>query len=128
MVSTSVGFMGGETVDPTYMQVATGKTGHAEVVQVVYDPKQIDYEALLSIYWSNVDSTPSSGAVDGFNSQYRSVIFTHSKAQAQLAHESKNALVAAKGSSETIITAIEPAGQFYRAAERHQNYYLQADE
>ena len=75
VITTTVGFMGGHTENPTYNEVSAGDTGHTEVVRIVYNPAQIDYDSLLVIYWQMVDYTPNSGAINGRNTQYRSVIF-----------------------------------------------------
>lgn len=121
--TTTVGFMGGHVDNPTYNAVSSGKTGHAEVVTLTYDPAVIGYAELLEVYWHNVDYTPSSGAVDGHNSQYRSVLFTYDQQQRATAEASKAALQTKRGSQETILTTIEPAQKFYPAAELHQHYY-----
>ena len=122
VISTTVGFMGGEMNSPTYEQVSAGETGHTEVIQIVYNPELISYSALIAIYWQNVEYTTNSGAIDGRNTQYRSVIFTHGAEQATLAHLAKDEL-SQKNSSLDVITAIEPASEFHQAAEKHQNYY-----
>jgi peptide-methionine (S)-S-oxide reductase len=121
VLATSVGFMGGHTDQPTYEQVATGTTGHAEVIHIVYNPHLISYRTLLILYWKNVDYTPSNGAVDGRNSQYRSVIFAHSAEQTAAAERSKAGL-AAQRPNGSVVTTIEPASAFTPAAEKHQHY------
>lgn len=115
------GYTGGQTENPTYEQINTGKTGHAEAVEVLYDPSQISYEQLLEVFWSNIDPTDAGGQFHDRGSQYRTEIFYLNEAQKQAAEHSKekyNALL-----SKPIATAITPASVFYPAEEYHQDYY-----
>ena len=119
VLATTVGYSGGHVAHPTYEQVCTGRTGHAEVVQVEFDPEQVSYEELLDAFWKIHD--PTSLNKQGFDvgTQYRSVIFTHSKEQEKIAKQSKESLRSAKW----VVTEILPAGPFYEAEDYHQNYY-----
>ena len=117
-----VGYMGGTVAKPNYRTVCGGKTGHAEVVQVEYDPAKISYEKLLDAFWSIHDpTTPDRQGVD-FGSQYRSVIFCHDENQRAAAEASKKRLDEAGHFSDPIVTQIVPARTFYRAEEYHQRY------
>jgi peptide-methionine (S)-S-oxide reductase len=123
VVSTTSGYTGGHTRNPTYKQVSAGGTGHVEVVQVVYDPKRISYAELLQVFWRNVDPlTPNRQFCDA-GSQYRSAIFTHDAEQRRLAEESKEALERSDRFDRPIVTEIIPASTFYPAEEYHQDYY-----
>jgi peptide-methionine (S)-S-oxide reductase len=123
VLETSVGYTGGHTVDPTYKQVCSGRTGHAEAVRVVYDPQQVSYDELLDIFWSNHDPTTPNRQGPDVGEQYRSVIFTTTDAQTETARASKEALDASGRFSRPIVTQIAPAEEFYRAEEYHQQYY-----
>jgi peptide-methionine (S)-S-oxide reductase len=121
VLSTISGYMGGQTKNPTYEEVSKGGTGHAEVVQITYDPRKITYAKLLEVFWRNIDPlTPNRQFCDA-GSQYRSAIFYHDENQKLLARESKKAL--GKQFSEPIATEIVPASQFYPAEDYHQDYY-----
>lgn len=121
--SATSGFMGGSVRNPTYPQVCEGTTGHAEVVQVVFDPKKITYEKILDWFWKLHDPTTLNrqGADEG--TQYRSVIFYHSEAQKKTAETSKTAAV--MDFSDPIVTEITRASTFYPAPQDHQDYYFQ---
>ena len=123
VVRTTVGWMGGKTSNPTYKEVITGKTGHAEVVQIEFDPSQVTYEELLEIFWSNIDPTTKNRQGPDVGSEYRSAIFYHTSEQERLARGSKERLEGSKKFSEPIVTEIVPAGVFWRAEEYHQHYY-----
>ena len=117
------GYTGGNKVNPTYEEVCSGTTGHAESVQVIYDPKEISYEQLLDVFWHNIDpTTPNQQFVDK-GIQYRSAIFYHNKEQKQLAEESKKKLGQFHQFNKPIVTEIIPASTFYPAEEYHQDYY-----
>jgi methionine-S-sulfoxide reductase len=116
------GYTGGAEVDPTYEQVSSGETGHAEAVRVVYDPRLVTYEQLLDVYWHSVDPTTVDQSFVDEGHQYRSVIFVHSAEQRAAAEASKRALTAANRFGAPIVTTIEDAGPFYRAEGYHQNY------
>lgn len=115
---TTVGYTGGTTVHPSYAEVCTGITGHAEAVQVVYDPSQVSYEKLLTTFWSVHDPTQRNRQGPDVGAQYRSAIFTHTPEQETLARESKSA----RENSQEIVTEIAPASVFYPAEEYHQRY------
>ncbi len=123
VVGTTVGFMGGTTKNPTYEQVCTHTTGHAEVVQVEYDPGQVSYEKLLDVFWKIHDPTTSDRQGPDVGSQYRSVIFTTTPEQKKAAELSKARLESSGEFKNPIVTQIEPAAAFYKAEEYHQRYY-----
>jgi peptide-methionine (S)-S-oxide reductase len=117
------GYMGGKVKNPTYKEVCSGLTGHAEVIQVSYDPRKISYEELLQVFWKTHDPTTwnKQGADEG--PQYRSVIFYHNNEQKQLAEQYKNELSEAEVFERPIVTEITEASVFYKAEDYHQNYY-----
>jgi peptide-methionine (S)-S-oxide reductase len=121
--SVTVGYTGGSLRNPTYKQVSDGGTGHAESVQITYDPKMIGYEKLLDIFWHNVDPTVMNRQFCDIGNQYRTAIFYHTGEQRRLAEHSKMALEKIKPFKETIVTEIAPASEFYAAEEYHQHYY-----
>jgi peptide-methionine (S)-S-oxide reductase len=120
--STIVGYMGGNFKNPTYEDVCTDKTGHAEVVQIEFDPKLISYEELLEIFWKNHDPTELNRQGFDFGTQYRSVIFYYNEVQKKLAEESKNKKQVELKNNKIIVTEITPARDFYPAEEYHQKY------
>lgn len=117
-----VGYTGGHTVDPTYEQVCTGTTGHAEAAQVTYDPSLVSYQDLLAAFWNMHDPTTINRQGPDIGSQYRSAIFYHTPEQGQVAFASKAALEDSGRFSSAIVTEIVPAGRFYKAEEYHQRY------
>ena len=117
-----VGFTGGKTVNPSYHDVCTGTTGHAEVVEVTFDPAVVSYDALLDAFWQMHDPTTRDRQGPDFGSQYRSAIFYHTPEQQAAAVASKSALEASGRLKRPVVTQIEPAGPFYRAEEYHQRY------
>jgi peptide-methionine (S)-S-oxide reductase len=119
---TAVGYMGGTAENPTYKEVCTGRTGHAEVVQVEYDPARVDYAKLLDVFWTSHDPTTLNRQGPDHGTQYRSAIFTHDDAQEAEATASKNRLQDARAFPRPIVTEITPAGTFWRAEEYHQQY------
>jgi peptide-methionine (S)-S-oxide reductase len=121
VVKTSVGFMGGNTKNPTYEQVCTDKTGHVEVIQITYDPDKINYEKLLDKFWGIHDPTQLNKQGPDIGTQYRSVIFYHNEMQKRLSELSKNRKQ--KNYNKKIVTEITPALEFYPAEEYHQKYY-----
>lgn len=123
VVSTAVGYSGGHTSDPTYSDVSSGRTGHAEVVLVEYDPKQVSYDQLLDVFWEIHDPTTPNRQGPDVGSQYRSAIFYFSPAQKQTARESKARQEASGRYRRAIVTEITPAGEFHRAEEYHQRYF-----
>jgi len=124
VVSTTSGYIGGSVANPTYEQVSGGRTGHAEVVQVKYDPSKISYETLLEVFWRNIDPlTPNRQFCDA-GSQYRSAIFFHGDDQRRAAEASKRVLDQSGRFRRPIVTQIVAASAFYAAEEYHQDYYL----
>ena len=123
VISTTSGYMGGKTRNPTYEQVSSGTTGHAEVVQVEYEPAKVSYQQLLDVFWRNVDPTQRDGQFCDHGTQYRSAIFYHTPEQQKLALASKAALDKKKPFKGEIVTEITSAGEFYRAEEYHQDFY-----
>lgn len=117
-----VGYTGGHTKNPTYEEVCGGKTGHAEAAEVVFDPKEVSYEALLAAFWNMHDPTTKNRQGPDQGEQYRSVIFFHGEGQEAAARKSKDALSASKKFKNPIVTEITEAGPFYRAEEYHQRY------
>lgn len=122
VTETAVGYMGGTLENPTYEQVCSAKTGHAEVVQIVFDPAQISYEALLDIFWDNHDPTTKDRQGPDVGTQYRSVIFYHSPEQQKIAEESKEKIEQSGQFPRPVVTQIVPATPFYRAEDYHQRY------
>ncbi|MEW6272798.1 MAG: peptide-methionine (S)-S-oxide reductase MsrA [Thermodesulfobacteriota bacterium] len=123
VVSTTSGYTGGETPNPTYEQVSAGGTGHAEAVEIVYDPSKVGYEKLLEVFWRNVDPTTPNRQFCDVGSQYRTAIFTHGAEQKRLAEESKRKLEASGKLGKPIVTEIVEATEFYPAEDYHQDYY-----
>jgi len=120
VISTSVGHMGGNLKNPTYEDVCTDKTGHVEVVQIVFDPSKISYEELLEIFWNIHDPTQLNQQGPDIGTQYRSVIFYHNENQKKTAENSKKKQQSKK--YRTIVTEITKASEFYKAEEYHQSY------
>jgi peptide-methionine (S)-S-oxide reductase len=123
VTSTTSGYTGGHTKNPTYKQTSTGKTGHTEAVQIVYDPEQVSYEKLLDVFWHNIDPTTADQQFCDRGSQYRSEIFYHNDEQKELAEASKTALDKNKPFKESIVTQVTRASTFYAAEDYHQDYY-----
>jgi peptide-methionine (S)-S-oxide reductase len=124
VISTAAGYMGGFLENPSYEQVCTGETGHAEVVQVTYDPDRVSYENLLDIFWSVHDPTQLNRQGPDTGPNYRSVIFYHDPEQGTLARRSKLDIeISGRFGNRRIMTVIQPAGPFYRAEDYHQQYY-----
>lgn len=124
VIETAVGYAGGTTENPTYKEVCSGRTGHAEVVQVIFDPEQIGYGDLLDLFWKVHDPTQLNRQGPDRGTQYRSVIFTHSAEQREAATASKSEQESSGIHSDPVVTAIEEAGPFYRAEEYHQQYIM----
>jgi peptide-methionine (S)-S-oxide reductase len=122
VVDTAVGYMGGSLANPTYEDVCTDRTGHAEAVQVNFDPAKVSYEQLLQIFWDNHDPTTLNRQGPDFGSQYRSAVFIHSPEQERLAREVKDRLQKSGRFRRPIVTEIAPASTFWRAEEYHQRY------
>ncbi len=117
------GYTGGLRPNPTYAEVSSGKTGHAEAVEITYDPAVINYSRLLDVFWRNIDPTVKDRQFCDVGTQYRSAIFYHDEEQKRLAEASKRALEQSKRFPGPIYTEIAPAAAFYRAEEYHQDYY-----
>jgi peptide-methionine (S)-S-oxide reductase len=122
VVGTQVGYTGGTTENPTYKEVCSDRTGHAEAVEVEFDPDQVSYEELLRVFWENHDPTQLDRQGPDYGSQYRSAIFFHTPEQEAAARASKAALEASGQYRRPIVTQIVPAPEFYRAEEYHQQY------
>lgn len=123
VVATTPGYTGGDQKDPTYEQVSAGVTGHAEAVQVLYDPMKVSYARLLEVFWHNIDPTVENRQFCDVGSQYRTAIFYHNEEQKRLAEESKAALEKSKPFKGAIVTMIVPASTFYEAEAYHHDYY-----
>ncbi|MBP2674366.1 MAG: peptide methionine sulfoxide reductase [Deltaproteobacteria bacterium] len=123
VLSTTSGYTGGETRNPTYEQVSSGGTGHAEAVEVVYDPARISYKRLLEVFWRNIDPTDAGGQFCDRGTQYRSGIFYHGEEQRKAAEESLRELEKSKPFPGAIATRIVAATEFWPAEEYHQDYY-----
>jgi peptide-methionine (S)-S-oxide reductase len=123
VISVTAGYTGGQVKNPTYEEVSAGGTGHAEAVQIVYDPAIIGYNKLLEVFWHNIDPTVKDRQFCDRGRQYRSAIFYENGEQHRLALQSKAALDKSKPFGDPIVTEIVPAGGFYPAEEYHQHYY-----
>ena len=122
VLDTSVGYLGGLTQNPTYQDVCTDETGHAEVVQITYDPAKVSYDQLLDAFWEAHDPTTMNRQGPDIGTQYRSAIFFHSAEQERLARASKEKMESSGKFRRPIVTEITPASTFYRAEEYHQKY------
>jgi peptide-methionine (S)-S-oxide reductase len=122
VVGAAVGYMGGTLKNPTYQDVCTDRTGHAEVVQVEYDPSKVSYDQLLNVFWENHDPTTLNRQGPDVGTQYRSVIFFYTPQQEAAAKASKERLQSSGKYKRPIVTEIGPAAQFWRAEEYHQQY------
>ena len=123
VVTTRVGYTGGHTQDPTYQQVCTGQTGHAEAVEIIFDPAQISYEKLLAIFWESHNPTTLNRQGPDIGTQYRSAIFYHDDVQRDVAREVIAELTAAGEWSHPVVTEVVPAEVFYPAEQYHQHYF-----
>ena len=122
VTATAVGYAGGTLPDPTYEDVCTDRTGHAEVVEVEYDPARVSYEDLLRVFWENHDPTTPNRQGPDVGTQYRSAVFFHDAEQEEEAKRSKETLEKSGRFARPIVTQIVPAAPFYRAEEHHQRY------
>ncbi|HUQ46757.1 MAG TPA: peptide-methionine (S)-S-oxide reductase MsrA [Gemmatimonadaceae bacterium] len=122
VLSTSVGYLGGTLENPTYRDVCTGRTGHAEVVQVTYDPSRVTYDDLLTVFWENHDPTTLNRQGPDVGTQYRSAIFYHDEAQQKAAESSKEERARSGRYRKQIVTEITPATAYYEAEDYHQQY------
>jgi len=123
VVCTQVGYMGGWTEDPTYEDVCTNRTGHAEVVDLRYDPEQVSYEQLLEAFWNMHDPTTPNRQGPDVGMQYRSVVFYHDEEQRRAAEAMKERLTKSGRFTRPVVTEIVPAKPFWRAEEYHQKYH-----
>lgn len=123
VIATTSGYVGGQKGNPTYEEVSAGGTGHAEAVQLTYDPAKVSYAELLEAFWRNIDPTTPDRQFCDRGRQYRSAIFYHDETQKRLAEESTLKLERSKPFKEPIVTEIVAASQFYSAEEYHQNFY-----
>lgn len=123
VLATTSGYIGGQVKNPTYEQVTTGRTGHAEVVQVEYDPAKVSYAKLVEVFWRNIDPTQKDGQFCDYGPQYRSGIFYHDEEQKRVAEVSRAALQKTKPFRGEIVTEITKASQFYAAEGYHQDYH-----
>ena len=121
VVSVTSGYTGGQKLNPTYEEVSEGATGHAESVDIVYDPKKVTYAQLLDVFWHNVDPLTADAQFCDHGRQYRTAIFTHDEEQRRLAEESKKQVQARF--PKPVVTEIVPASRFYPAEEYHQDFY-----
>lgn len=117
VLGVQVGYTGGKTLNPTYEEVCTGKTGHTEAVQITFDPSKISYQTLLDVFWHNIDPTAKDQQFCDIGTQYRTAIFTHSDEQQAIAEHSR------AGLKMKVVTEIVPAAPFYPAETYHQQYY-----
>jgi len=123
VISTTSGYTGGRTKNPTYEQVSSGGTGHTEAVEVVYDPSKITYARLLDVFWKNIDPITPNAQFCDIGTQYRSAIYYHNEEQKRLAEASKKVLENSGRFKQPIVTEIAAVSPFYRAEEYHQDYY-----
>ena len=123
VISTTSGYTGGHTENPTYEQVSNGNTGHLEAVQVLYDPGKVSYETLLNVFWRNIDPFDGEGQFCDKGDQYKAVIFYQNENEKQLAEASKKE-IQHKMADKNSVTTIRPAGKFFPAEDYHQDYYL----
>ena len=123
VVTVVSGYMGGTVANPTYEEVSAGRTGHAESVEVTYDPTRVTYQKLLDSFWHNVDPVTPNAQFCDHGSQYRSVIFYQGEEQKRLAEESKRAIEQSQRLTQPIVTELTKASQFYPAEEYHQDFY-----
>ena len=124
VISTTSGYTSGNSKNPTYKEVSRGGTGHAEAMQIVYDPARISYDELLNEFWHNIDPTNANGQFCDWGSQYRSEIYYHNAEQEKLAKQSKAALIESKPFDEPVVTGVTAASTFYPAEDYHQDYYM----
>jgi peptide-methionine (S)-S-oxide reductase len=123
VIATAVGYTGGHTKNPTYKEVCSDRTGHAEAVLVEYDPAQVSYEQLLDVFWDIHDPTQLNRQGPDYGSQYRTAIFVHDAEQERAAKASKEGLTQSGKFRKPIVTEIVPAAEFYMAEDYHQQYF-----
>ena len=122
VISVTAGYTGGTKQNPTYEEVSAGGTGHAESIEVIYDPSKVSYQKLLDVFWHNVDPTTPDGQFCDHGHQYRTAIFYYEDTQKRLAEESKQAIASSLRVRGPIVTEIVPAGRFWPAEDYHQDY------
>ena len=123
VVSVASGYMGGTVANPTYAQVSGGGTGHAEAVEVIYDPQKVSYRELLKVFWRNIDPLTPNAQFCDHGTQYRSAVFYVTDDEKRLAEESRSAIEQSKKFSQPIVTELTKASTFYQAENAHQDYY-----
>lgn len=123
VVNVESGYSGGQVKNPTYGQVCSGETGHAECLQITYDPQIISYDNLLEVFWTTHDPTTLNRQGNDIGTQYRSAIFYHNEQQKELAEASKRKLEESRIFNKPVVTSIEPLKEFYPAEAEHMNYY-----
>jgi peptide-methionine (S)-S-oxide reductase len=123
VISVTSGYTGGTEKDPAYESVSSGRTGHAEAIEILYDPAKISYGELLKVFWRNIDPTRKDAQFADVGSQYRTAVFYHNEEQRRLAAESKQSLESSGKYDKPIVTEITPAGPFYKAEAYHQDYH-----
>ncbi|MDR1140182.1 MAG: peptide-methionine (S)-S-oxide reductase MsrA [Planctomycetaceae bacterium] len=123
VIFVTSGYTGGTVPNPAYKTVCDGKTGHVEAVQIIFDPKKISYEQLLTLFWRQIDPTDDGGQFNDRGLSYRTAIFYHNEEQKRFAEASRNALEKEKRFSKPIVTKILPVAEFYKAEAEHQNFY-----
>jgi peptide-methionine (S)-S-oxide reductase len=123
VISVTSGYTGGNKINPTYEEVSSGSTGHAESVEITFNPTKISYAKLLDVFWHNIDPTVKDRQFCDIGNQYRTAIFYHDGEQKRLAELSRNNLISTGRIKPTVYTEIVPAGVFYQAEEYHQDYY-----
>jgi methionine-S-sulfoxide reductase len=123
---TIVGYTGGDEEHPTYREVASGQTSHAEAVRVYYDPDKVSYDELLDVFWRNINPTQKGGQFVDVGAQYRTAIFVHDDEQRELAEKSKQKLDESERFDKAIVTEIETADSFWKAEEYHQDFYIKS--
>jgi peptide-methionine (S)-S-oxide reductase len=123
VLSATSGYMGGTVANPSYEEVSAGRTGHAESVEVVYDPAKVSYQKLLDVFWHNIDPVTPNAQFCDHGSQYRSAIFFRTDEEKRASDASKQAIEQSKRFNEPVVTQIVMASQFYQAEEYHQDYY-----
>ncbi len=123
VLSVASGYMGGTIANPTYEQVSAGRTGHAEAIEVLYDPAKVSYQQLLEAFWRNIDPLAPNAQFCDYGSQYRSAVFYTTEEEQRLAAASKSAIEQAKQFPAPIVTEVVPASSFYQAEDYHQDYY-----
>ncbi len=124
VISTTSGYTGGNEKMPTYDQVSSGKTGHFEAIEIIFDPEKVNYDKLLEIFWKNIDPTQANGQFADIGKQYRTAIFFHDENQRKIAVASKENLDKSGKFGKSVVTDILPAGDFYPAEDYHQDYSL----